>query len=574
MFFRDWEAGNQALIFAQQGGQESALVTEVSGNYPLHLGLTYLFLVGYLARTLLLSVGLPPSVGVIFSGFAFSYHFQHQLHDARDHLQELSFFLVLLTAGLEIRLRDLKAYIFVMAFLPATFEMLAIALYSIVCLNYTPVEGLVLGSVLFALGDGLVIPKMKEFGVRFGKHPLPRLMFTWAPLEASYALCFFGILTGFADPTTERSSAILQVTWNVSRVVATVAAAAFFGGATGWIIPKLSSLRIGGKQVFAGSPVEAFLIVLSVALMAYGIGSSDGEYIVVPMPDVSGLEGSLFQPELMVIMTGVFFAATASQKLLDDIEGIMGGVWIFGQLILFSMIGSRTTMDIFPKFDQVLPVLLVGMVFRFAGIWISIRLTLWLKLRGHPFQESIVLTDTIFCYLGVLPRATIQGALGQVPITERFFRHVYNKSVAQNFIFLSARLYICVLSVCGMILLNHFGPQLLSATHDRKSWEECMDCEDEPESMESAQATGESLAVEQLHMILAKIYSVSPEAIAGALQEFEQKGSTVPANVQQDVEDLAKMTRKATKDLALTQFDCLGSHLNNDSGGWHRQRSW
>lgn len=288
------------------------------------------------------------------------------------------------------------------------------------------------------------------------------------------------------------------------------------------------------------------------------------------MPDVSGLQSSLLQPELMVIMTGVFFAACASEKLLRDIEGIMGGVWIFGQLILFSMIGSRTTVDIFPKLGQVLPVLLVGIVFRFAGIWIAIRLTLWLDLSGHPFQESMVLADTTFCYLGVLPRATIQGALGQVPVTERFFKNIYNTSVAQNFIFLSARVYIIVLSVCGMILLNHFGPKLLSATCDRKPWDACLDYDDEPQSLESAEALGGS--IEQLHLILAKIYSVSPEAIAGALKEFEQKGSALPISMQEDVEDLAEsVSRTASKDLSLAQFDCLGSVLNHDRGTWRTQ---
>ena len=78
-----------------------------------------------------------------------------------------------------------------------------------------------LGTILVAIGDGLVIPKMKEFGFLFkgrpgcnalqwgklcvfagsfiiqtDRHPLPRLMFTWAPLEASFALCLFGVLSG------------------------------------------------------------------------------------------------------------------------------------------------------------------------------------------------------------------------------------------------------------------------------------------------------------------------------------------------------------------------------------------
>jgi len=101
----------------------------------------------------------------MLSGFIFRHFFQDELLFARDELQELAFFLVLLTAGLEIRVEQLKWHIFVMAILPAACEILGIALYAYYVMQYTRLEGLVLGSVLAALGDGLVIPKMQEFRV-------------------------------------------------------------------------------------------------------------------------------------------------------------------------------------------------------------------------------------------------------------------------------------------------------------------------------------------------------------------------------------------------------------------------
>merc|ERR1719343_976857 len=69
--------------------------------------------------------------------------------------------------------------------------------------------------------------------------------------------------------------------------------------------------------------------------------------------------------------------------------------------------------------------------------------------------------DTFFCFLSTLPRATIQGALGQVPVTQHF---------VQDFIFVAARLYIFFMSIFGMILLNFFGPRLCVATCKRPAW--------------------------------------------------------------------------------------------------------
>jgi len=456
-------------------------------EYPLQLALAYLILVGYLMRTVFVSVGLPASVGVIIAGFVFSFLFQAEVFAARDELQQLAFFLVLLTAGLEIRLRDLRFFIFLMAFLPASLEIMAIAVYAIYFLQFSFIEGLVMGTILVGIGDGLVIPKMKELGVRFEGHPMPRLLFIWAPLEASFALALFGVLTGFAAPAGAPPVRIAQfAAGNILRILATVAMGAVLGSCSGCLVSRRTKLTFRGNQVFTGTAVEAFLMVLAVGLLAFGMGSANANGYQVILMGLGLCPGSLFQPELLVIMTGIFFAASANREVLHDVERTMGGVWIFGQLVLFSMIGSRTTMAIFPQFlEHVLPIIIVGLTFRFAGIFLGINISLILDLPGHPFQRCHVVHDSCFCFLSIIPRATIQGALGQVPVTDRFFqisaRH--NANQAQEFIFTAARLYIVFMSIFGMIMLNTFGPILCDATLKRPAW-----CTLEPEEGETAQA--------------------------------------------------------------------------------------
>ncbi|CAK9029688.1 unnamed protein product [Durusdinium trenchii] len=525
--------------------------------YPVQLGLAYLFLVGYLVRTVFVCAGLPPSVGVILVGFAFSYFFQSDLLSARDELQELSFFLVLLTAGLEIRLKDLRTYMFVMAFLPATFELVAIAVYACLLLDYSWMEGLVLGTILVAIGDGLVIPKMKEFGFLFKGHPLPRLMFTWAPLEASFALCLFGVLSGFAAPTSSGVQVATLVAGNVLRIAVTVLAGAVLGGSAGWLISRRRSLSINGKQVLTGAPVEAFLMIMSIALVAYALGAqgSDGS-VLVPMNFISG---AMFQPELMVIMTGVFFSAMASEAEVHQVERVMGGVWIFGQLILFSMIGSRTTLDIFPVFwRHVFPMLACGLIARFAGIFLAINGILIMDLPGHPFHNSMVLVDSTFCFLSVLPRATIQGALGQVPITGQFFSRLPNSSGCQNFIFLAARLYICTMSVVGMILLNTFGPRLIRETLDRPKWGE-----EAKEKAETDKFSKSEEASETLLQSLSEAYQIPESVLNDALQRAMQSAPQMAKAVSQPTLRPSAEGADTSTDLAFAQFDCLGDVLNS-----------
>ncbi|CAK0866906.1 unnamed protein product [Prorocentrum cordatum] len=412
-----------------------------------------------------------------------------------------------------------------MAFLPASCEILGITAYGVLVLGFHPIEGLVLGTVLVAIGDGLVIPKMKEFGVRFKGHPMPRLMFTWAPLEASYALTVFGILVGMSAPAHQPDVHLgLLVVGNVLRVIATIAVGAFLGGVAGWLIPIRTALLWSRRQVFSGSAVEAFLMVLSVALTAFGLGgASDHGKELIPM---GFSPGSMFQPELLVIVTGSCFASYTEPRLLHEVEGILGGVWVFGQLFLFSMLGSRTTPAIMTQLYRVLPVMLVGLSFRFAGVFFGMTLTM--KARGRKWKE--LLPDVVFCFLSTLPRATIQGALGAVPVTQRFFNRFPQRLLAQEFIFIAARLYIVSMSIVGMILLNAFGPRMLQATMHDPVHERCPTAETSSidASIEGSHAEDVN-SRENSDALLAR--PRSGDAVQNALETLAEKFSLPPGEV-------------------------------------------
>eukprot|EP00930_Biecheleria_cincta_P097526 TRINITY_DN89226_c0_g1_i1.p1 TRINITY_DN89226_c0_g1~~TRINITY_DN89226_c0_g1_i1.p1 ORF type:complete len:815 (-),score=125.67 TRINITY_DN89226_c0_g1_i1:191-2605(-) len=443
--------------------------TETYG-YPVPLGIAYIFLGGYILRSVFVTAGLPAAVGVILSGYLFQHFFQRDLFFARDEMQELAFFLVLLIAGLEIRIPDLTIRIFVMAWVPATLEVVGIAVYAMLGMEYALVESLVLATVLVALGDGLVIPKMKEFGQKFPNHPLPRLVFTWAPLEASFALTLFGILTGVASPANQPETPVSMIMFaNLFRIAATVVCGVILGSATGYLIPRRAECKIAGMPVFNGSAVEGFLMVLAIELVAFALGKGEAGGEVVPM---FFCPGSMFQPELLVIVTGTVFAYICKNKHeLHEIENIMGQLWIFGQLVLFSMLGSKTTPGILPQVGHILPIMLCGLSMRFVGVFLGMIITTISYDGCVGFNLGHCCADTLFCFLCTLPRASIQGALGAVPLKQGFFHRGYsNNQDVQAFIFTAARLYIVLTSIVGMILLNTVGGWLLESSAERHSY--------------------------------------------------------------------------------------------------------
>jgi hypothetical protein len=428
-------------------------------EYNIQLGIAYVFLVGYLARSVFLSVGLPASTAVIITGFTFNHVFH--IPPITSQTQTLHLFvicLVPLTAGLNIKLMSLKKHVFVMAWLPTTMELLGIAGYAFHCMRYSLMESLVLGTTLVGLAYGVVMPKMMYFNKMYPGHALCRLMFRWAPLEAAYVVFLFGNLTGFAHPKTQPPHEMLPLVLfaNTLRILTTMVLGVVIGSASGRVVSRRTEWKLFGQQVFSGDPVEAFLMTLAMALASGGIGQ------LVNAADLAkwGLsKGSLFHPELLLIVTGGAFVQFAQKEVLRQVTSTFGTVWVFGQLILFSTLGSRTELNLFLELPKVLPLIFWGLLFRFFGILLGIC---WV---GKTWGCSQVLPSACFLFISTLPRATLQGALGHVAHDQDFFQRTPNRLEAQEFIDVSARLYIVIMSFVGELLLNLFGPALLKAAH-------------------------------------------------------------------------------------------------------------
>lgn len=429
---------------------------ETSLDYPLELGWAYLLLAGYAARVAFSSLRLPGAVGVLLVGFAFSHFMQCDILKARDDLQRFAFFLVLLNAGFEVSVKTLRPRILLLSLLPGLLEMFGIAAVAVLQEDFTVVQGLLLGCVLFPLGEGLVIPKLGEFKSRFPGHPLPGICLTWAPIEATMALAVFGLLAGMSHPESEEGQdqgAGVLVSVVLLRIVATVAAGAAVGAAAGWLLTRIKAPKVAGRSVFTGTPVEAFLIVLGLGFASFGLAR------MVPMGFAPTL---LFNPDLLVIAIGSAFADVASDEVAHGVENFLASIWVFASIILFSMIGSRTSIQMFADLPTFLPFMLVGLSCRLLGICIATMTSRHCRSKG-----KVIIWEILFFFLCCLPRATLQGALGGIPVQKDFFWNANAQGeFARNFVSGGARLYIVTFSIAGSLLLEFFGPLLLKLTSD------------------------------------------------------------------------------------------------------------
>eukprot|EP00928_Gymnodinium_smaydae_P076598 TRINITY_DN5964_c0_g4_i1.p1 TRINITY_DN5964_c0_g4~~TRINITY_DN5964_c0_g4_i1.p1 ORF type:complete len:483 (-),score=43.10 TRINITY_DN5964_c0_g4_i1:170-1618(-) len=425
----------------------------VGEEYPVGLAFAIIIGGGYVFKRLFLFIGLPGQVGIMLSGFLFMRFLPNEdILLFRDQLQELSFFLVLCMIGLEIKVTELKPMVLLFSWMPIICEVSGIAIVCNHMLHANFLESLTLGCVVSSVGDGLVIPAMMEFKRQYPGHPLPGFVFTQCALECTLALTAFGVVKAFVADSYAHLSGGAIVGFRALNVMSSLILGAVLGVVTATLIPKMPGIEVAGKRMFEGTPLESFMMFIVVALTAFGAG-----VVLNPFGP-----GHLFGNETTVISCGAFFALYSEHDMLHRMEKYMQALWAVGQLTLFSMLGSRQEWKSVENLPSIFPIIGVGLVSRIIGVALGVSLTA--KSRGSP--PSVLLQEMLFCLLSCLPRATIQGALGMLPLKMHLFAADGDRGEQmRKFIFVCAKSYIVFFAVVGTLLLNVVGPRLLSSTH-------------------------------------------------------------------------------------------------------------
>jgi hypothetical protein len=533
--------------------------------YSLQLGIAYFLIVGHLARQLFQSIKLPGAVAIIIVGFIGSFFMQSELLAARNELQMLAFFLILLRAGSEIDLRSLgKPDLLMLIIIPGLCEMTAIAIYAMYVFNWRAVEGYVLGCILFCLGEGLVVPKVCQFAKVYPGHPLIQDMMIWVPLEATFALTVFGILTSESEPSdasegTQIGGVILQLSCTAFFGLTLGFAAGFFSKIRSKILlPAIeefpermrrlrkkkkkqdkamqkalsrrskskdhdwdaqaladeTTLSIEGpdrlpasavvmqldklfdelpmespsharphknaievildekevqyiqRPLFTNCKAEALVLVFGLCLFAMGLGEEGG------VPEGFIADKWLFQPELFVLLTACGFKYGIGDEIMHDIQHSLDSIWVFGSIVLFGSIGSKTTVSVFKETGNVLPLFIVGSLARFLSI-VGVR-TVTMPIRSCKCNacwntnKRLILADSAFYFTCVFAKASIQGALGSIPTTKKFFEGDIDAVHVRVMISTAAKIAIIFYAIIGCIALEIAGPKLLLYTQQAR----------------------------------------------------------------------------------------------------------
>ena len=362
------------------------MVIYKGGNHML-LSIALILLIGMFAGWLCSKLRLPGLLGMIITGIILGPYVLNLIDasilNISSELRKIALIIILTRAGLTLNINDLKKVgrpAIMMCFIPATFEVIGMIILAPMLLGVTVLEAAIMGAVVGAVSPAVIVPKMikmieEGYGVEKG---IPQLILAGASVDDVYVIVLFSAFTSLASGTGV--SVISFVNIPVSIIL-------------GIIVGLLVGLMLSYLfiKVHMRDTVKV-IIFLSTA------------FILVSM------ENALNTPITFSALISVMFMGIALQKKKKEVAVRLSvkynKMWVCAEIVLFVLVGATVDISYAASAGIAAVILIFGvLIFRMAGVLLCMVRT---KLN---FKERL------FCMFAYMPKATVQAAIGGIPLS-------------------------------------------------------------------------------------------------------------------------------------------------------------
>ena len=346
-----------------------------------------ILLLGLLMGSIFSKLKLPNLLGMIIVGIVLSPHALNLIDPSilgiSADLRQIALVIILTRAGLSLNIADLKKVgrpAVLMCFVPACSEIIGTVILAPPLLGVTPLEAAIIGSVISAVSPAVIVPRMiKLIDEGYGKeHSIPQLLLAGASVDDVFVIVVFTALTSLASTGTVSAISFLQIPVSIL---------------TGVMIGALigNVLVLFFKKFHMRDSVK-ILIILSFSFLLLELQNR--------------LEGIIPISGLLAIMSLGIIIKKRYSLLAKRLSVKYNKLWVAAEIFLFVLIGA--TVDLrYAMTAGIFAVLLVAcaLVFRMTGVAISLLKT---KLTKH---------EKWFCMIAYTPKATVQAAIGAIPLS-------------------------------------------------------------------------------------------------------------------------------------------------------------
>ena len=354
--------------------------------------LAFVFLAGLAAAAVCSAIKLPRIIGMLLIGIVLGPHILNVLDDSilsiSSELRQMALIIILLKAGLSLNLSDLRQVgrpAVLLSCLPATCELAGYILLAPYLLGVNRIEAAVMGAVLAAVSPAVVVPRMVFLMEnRWGTDKsIPQMLLAGASCDDIYVIVLFTTFTGIAQGGNAKAADFLNIPVSVVLGIAV-------GAAAGYALSRFFEAAFARNHMVRGS--VKVIIVLSVSFLLVAL-----ETVLKGRIALSGL--------LAVTSMACMLARKTTGEVRARLSEKFGKLWIAAELILFVLVGAAVDIRYVSE-TGLAAVLMVfaALIFRAAGVVLC--------LAGTKLSRR----ERLFCVIAYLPKATVQAAIGSVPL--------------------------------------------------------------------------------------------------------------------------------------------------------------
>lgn len=350
------------------------------------LTLSYMLLLGMFTGWICKKIHLPSLTGMIFTGILLGPHVLNLIDGSilgiSAELRRIALIIILMRAGLSLNIADLKKVgrpAVLMCFLPACFEICGMLLLAPRLLGLSLLDAAILGAVVAAVSPAVIVPKMlKLMEEGYGtKQSIPQMILAGASVDDVFVIVLFSAFTGLAQGESISAGSFIQVP-------ASIITGILAGAVIGICLAKYF------EQVHIRDTAKIIILLCLSFILISGEDALSG---ILPF---SGL--------IAIMAMGI-----ALQKKRGIVAGRLSvkfnKLWVCAEIMLFVLVGA--TVDIQYAYSAgIAAVLLIFgvLAFRMVGVFLCMTGT------------SLTTKERIFCMFGYSPKATVQAAIGGVPL--------------------------------------------------------------------------------------------------------------------------------------------------------------
>ena len=346
-----------------------------------------ILLLGLLIGWIFSKLKLPRLLGMVIVGIVLSPHALNLIDESilgiSGELRQIALVIILTRAGLSLDVSDLKKVgrpAVLMCFVPACVEILGTVILAPMLLGVTMLEASIIGSVIAAVSPAVIVPRMiKLIDEGYGKaKSIPQLILAGASVDDVFVIVVFTAFTALASTGEMSVTSFIQIPISIVLGI-------MLGGCVGIVLVAFF------KKCHMRDSVK-ILIILSISFLLLGVENRLQGYI-----PVSGL--------LAIMSMGIIIKQKYGVLALR-LSAKYNKLWLGAEVFLFVLVGATVDLRYVASAGVSAVLLILGaLLFRMTGVAISL------------LKTGLSKRERLFCMVAYTPKATVQAAIGAIPLS-------------------------------------------------------------------------------------------------------------------------------------------------------------